>query len=260
MVETSPASAPRTMLDYALWHQSRGETIIPLLPNSKAPAVKWQAWRTRDRKKIAEHWTAHPDHNIAICTDAAAVIDVDRKEGVDGMQTLTSHELAGRELPDTETVETPSGGLHLIFSTSQPIKSASGTLGRGLDTRGVGGYVVAAGSIINGKPYRIIRDLPRAALPQWAVDYLRAQPHKERTSQSAVVPVDAERAERRAADYLKTAAPTEGDPDAYAVACRVRDFGVDEPTAVRLMQEFWDPRCDPPRTDHTLTPVRNPDA
>jgi hypothetical protein len=52
-------------------------------------------------------------------------------------------------------------------------------------------------------------------------------------------------------------APTEGDPDAYAVACRLKDFGVPEDEAPVLMQTYWDPRCNPPRTDNTVDPARN---
>ena len=41
------------------------------------------------------------------------------------------------------------------------------------DTRAGGGYVVGAGSTVNGRAYHVARDLPPAALPGWLTDRLR---------------------------------------------------------------------------------------
>jgi hypothetical protein len=68
---------------------------------------------------------------------------------------------------------------------------------------------------------------------------------------------DSDGAVATAIDYLKNHAPREGDPDAYKVACRVKDFGVSEAVARELMATIWDPLCDPPRSDNTVDPVRN---
>ena len=76
------------------------------------------------------------------------------------------------------------------------------------------------------------------------------------TGPAATIQVPPERAITRARDYLATA-PLNDDPDAYIVACRLKDFGVDEATAIELMRTLWDPRCDPPRSDNTVDPVRN---
>jgi hypothetical protein len=72
-------------------------------------------------------------------------------------------------------VSTPSGGAHLYFTAPAGANSrnTAGTLGWLVDTRADGGYVVAAGSQINGRTYCVTRDVPVAELPAWLVDRLR---------------------------------------------------------------------------------------
>lgn len=50
--------------------------------------------------------------------------------------------------PDVVIVATPSGGAHVYFSTSQPVKGRADVLGIvGCDVRGANGYVLAPGSV-----------------------------------------------------------------------------------------------------------------
>ncbi|MEW1844146.1 bifunctional DNA primase/polymerase [Nonomuraea angiospora] len=77
-------------------------------------------------------------------------IDLDRKNGLDGPAAL--HALAaahGQTVPDTVTVLTPSGGLHL-WLTAPPGLHAGNSASRlapGIDVRDSGGYLVGPGSI-----------------------------------------------------------------------------------------------------------------
>src|SRR5262249_12227079 len=83
---------------------------------------------------------------------------------------------------DTYTVNTPSGGQHLYFAapTGVELRNASGDKGRGLgwciDTRAHGGYVVSAGSIVDGRRYEITEDCDPAPLPAWLIERLRPAP------------------------------------------------------------------------------------
>jgi hypothetical protein len=66
---------------------------------------------------------------------------------------------------------TPSGGGHLYFRPPPgvEIRNSAGKLGPGLDVRGVGGYVVAPPSVIDGKAYRWDITEPAKVLPEaWA--------------------------------------------------------------------------------------------
>jgi hypothetical protein len=85
-------------------------------------------------------------------------------------------EAQGGELPRTFTVRTPSGGRHLYFRPTVDGPTPRNTvrrLGPLIDTRGVGGYVVAPGSRVDGVEYRVIDDAPIAVLPEWISALLR---------------------------------------------------------------------------------------
>jgi len=85
-------------------------------------------------------------------------VDVDVKNGVNGFESLSSIESKlGKQ--GTRRIETPSGGVHLIYSCKQMVKTRTGILG-GIDIRGDGGYIVAQGSVINGSEYKVIHDVP----------------------------------------------------------------------------------------------------
>ena len=69
---------------------------------------------------------------------------------------------------------TPSGGTHRYFTVPGRRCSSgntAGQLGPLVDTRGAGGYVVAAPTII-GRPYRVIEDRRPAPLPDWLAQLL----------------------------------------------------------------------------------------
>lgn len=249
----------RRLRDLGCW-------VFPVVPGQKTPpAVKnWQAWATRDVAKIEAHWSQNPDDNIGVFTGkfaddkALLVVDVDRKNGKDGGDELVRLELKGFELPDTLEQKTATGSRHLLFVVDEPVKQGSDVLAPGLDIRSSGGYILGAGSTIGSAAYTL-DERPIARAEQWLIDRC-GKPRERKPSapaSAAPVAVNAERAIARATEYLTKHAPTDGDPDAYNVACEVRDFGVDEATALQLMQDLWDPRCDPPRTDNTIDPVRN---
>jgi hypothetical protein len=109
--------------------------------------------------------------------------------GTDVLELLARE--AGAEWPDTYTVMTPSGGLHLYFRQPEDgplIGCATGAgsdlerprpphLGPLVDVRGLGGYVIAAGSYsqAQGRPYERVSapDVLPQPLPGWLLELLR---------------------------------------------------------------------------------------
>lgn len=53
-----------------------------------------------------------------------------------------------------------------------PLRNTTGRLGWRIDSRGAGGYIVAAGSVHRNGLYTVMRDLPIAPLPDWLVPLL----------------------------------------------------------------------------------------
>lgn len=114
------------------------------------------------------------------------VVDLDRKiskegEKIDGIQDLL--DLArtrggGAKIPDTLTVMSPSGGLHLYYLSPDPVRGNAGIEAPGIDLRGTGNYVVGPGSVgckvknepkYGLAPYALVGTTHIADLPPWIV-------------------------------------------------------------------------------------------
>jgi hypothetical protein len=123
----------------------------------------------------------------------------------------------GRPVPaDTLIVATPSGGWHLYYrhpDDGPGLRNTKGgttrSLGPAIDTRGHGGYVVAAGSVLAGRRYTVVRDRDPALLPGWLADLLR-ELDTTLTYPVPAGPVRLAGADRRAA-FLNAALSREAD-------------------------------------------------
>jgi hypothetical protein len=154
----------------------------------------WEQRNTTDPTVIDRHWTAHPGHNIGLATGPAGLVVVDldvakpgkevprdckRWGAIHGAQMLARLATeAGKSVPDTFTVATPSGGTHLYFRQPAGVRlgSTKGRLAGLIDTRGWGGYVVAPGSTTPDGLYEVIADREPVELPAWLVQRLAARP------------------------------------------------------------------------------------
>jgi hypothetical protein len=118
--------------------------------------------RTTDVAVINAWWTAD-DYNLAIVPEDGGwcVVDLDPKnDGINSWNSLPD------DKPPTYTVTTPSGGHHLYYKGSLPGKA--GTLGKGIDTRGRGSYVLVPPSIVNGNAYCQQQPVTEITpLPEW---------------------------------------------------------------------------------------------
>ncbi|CAI8331023.1 MAG: Uncharacterised protein [Oceanospirillaceae bacterium UBA2001] len=148
------------MIDAALRLSSNEIPIFPVKAD-KSPYIKsWQGKATSDALTVEKWWWRWPEANIAMPTghqSGFVAVDVDVKNGVDGYESLSSIE-AMFGVQGTRRIETPSGGVHLIYRCTQKVKSRVGILD-GIDIRGDGGYIVAEGSVIGGSAYKVIHDV-----------------------------------------------------------------------------------------------------
>lgn len=153
-------------MEYAISYANQGYAVFPLQPNGKQPLTE-HGFKdaTRDAEQLRKWWAQWPDANIGLATgriSGIVVLDVDRKHGVDGV--VSAAEL---DLPPTLVIRTPSGGYHLFYkSPSSAIVPRRIGVRPGLDVLGEGGYVVAAGSYVNGVPYQIVKNRPIAECPE----------------------------------------------------------------------------------------------
>ena len=196
------------LLAAALAAAHRGWHVFPLRPNDKRPAIPshseadcdrsdpwcrdghrgWEARATTDEARIRRAWTQAP-YNVGIACGPSGllVLDLDTakddlepslpRSGVEVLTALAAE--AGEQLPDTYTVQTGRGGAHLYYrqpADGPQLANTAGHLGRLIDTRGHGGYVVAAGSIVAGHPYLTSNRSEPVPLPDWLTTRLTPPP------------------------------------------------------------------------------------
>lgn len=237
----------------------QGFHVFPLVPAGKTPAIAGFKSKASDKvEQVKSLWSRYDaegrlqvvdDYNVGVYTGRfrdmhLLVLDVDTKEGKEGDVSLANLEDEHGPLPETYTVRTASGGLHYYFLTSEPVRSSASRVGKDLDIRGEGGYVVGPGSTVKGGTYDVIRDVDMVDAPAWLVQ-LAGKPKRKDTGQ-AVAELDTGLAVDKATRYLIESAPeaiegSGGDATTYKVACAVADFGVSPHTALQLMQDVWNP-------------------
>lgn len=133
---------------------------------------------TTDLETIDRWWGMWPTANIGIDCERSgwAVLDVDPDKG--GYDSLAELQRAHGELPDTVRQITGGAGAHIVFKMPvQGFRSYVG-IGHGLDTRGIGGYIVAAPSNHkSGGKYVweegwTFADVDIAEVPRWMLDLM----------------------------------------------------------------------------------------
>lgn len=126
---------------------------------------------TTDPEVIKAWWNADPSANIGLATGHGnlTVLDVDVRENKKGDASLATLEAANSLLPPTLEVRTGSGGRHLYFIAPEAVSGSTSKVGKDLDVRGTGGYVILPPSnyITGGKYQWVNFGTPIAPLPLW---------------------------------------------------------------------------------------------
>lgn len=145
-------------LNSALNYAKDNFKVFPLKVNSKSGQVckSWKEEATTDVNQIYQ-WFSNTDYNVGVRTgDGLVVIDVDNKNGKNGFDSMKQY-LKG--FPLTRIVKTPNNGWHIYYYVDRPIPCRVGIY-ESVDIRGMGGYVVGAESVIDGRKYFVSMDYP----------------------------------------------------------------------------------------------------
>jgi hypothetical protein len=143
------------MLEAALEYASHGYCVFPIAPGKKTPWISKEDGGKGcldaliDYNQIEKWWRQRPYCNIGLATGVNSglfVIDIDPSHG--GEESIRELIRKGFTFPKTPMSKTPSGGFHLFYRHYDGAKNSTSKLAKGVDTRGSGGYVVAAPSII----------------------------------------------------------------------------------------------------------------
>jgi RecA-family ATPase len=199
---------PESLLDYARFYAGLGFSVVPVHTidqdgictcnkkdkchsPGKHPAINWQRYTKRradDDQLFMWFDGMEHAHSIGLVTGSISgnifVVDVDIGEGKSGMETLDDVQLAHDDLPITATAKTGSGGKHLFFRAPEgmTIGTDKNVLGKGIDVRGEGGFVVAAPSPhVSGRHYEYDFD-DIADAPHWLLSMVEGNGNAEHGS------------------------------------------------------------------------------
>jgi len=226
-----------------------GWKVFPIARGDKVPAIKGGHGckdATDDWATIQRWAEEYPGCNIGIATgepSGVTVIDVDTSKG--GMESAKRY-----RWPQAPLARTQSGGFHLFFRLEKGVKNSAGKLGKGVDVRGTGGYVVAAPSVYIDqqtgeiRPYQWIRPPRGAALPRLPDEVLKALEPKPKPivkpTANAVLP-DGLDAYGGALRYAERATEGGRNNSLFWTACRVaegvRAGRVPEKQAIERLRE-----------------------
>ena len=153
--------------------------VLPLVAELKRPAVKNGLHdATKNMTSLRRNFLENPGANYGVRTGGKPdifVLDIDGSVGKRNLLGLI--EKNGR-LPKTVIVETGNGQHRYFRGDGRKIRNSAGKLGKGLDIRGDGGYVVGPGSVHpTGRVYkfkegRALDDIDIAQAPRWLLDLI----------------------------------------------------------------------------------------
>ena len=139
---------------------------------------------TTDPKQIEAWFTRHPNAMVGTPTGSTtgmAVIDIDVKNGIDGFASLKELEGELGALPETYTIETPSGGWHMLLTLPKGVEISSAVnIAPAIDTRIEGAYIVAEGSKNSiGQEYKAVRTTRMMPLPEKWIEFFSSKKSKK---------------------------------------------------------------------------------
>src|SRR5690606_27300129 len=237
------------LMQAALEYARRGWRVFPCRPGDKRPmkGFRWRNEATTDEETIKRWWNRWPDANIGLATGGGrdgggvVVLDVDGEAGERSLQEL---EEAYGPLPRTLEARTGGGGRHIFFKAPDwYVPISANKIGRKLDIRGDGGYVVAPPSIHkSGKRYEWITTSEPAELPDWLAAMIRkrTQQYTEKARQEVTGKVWE--------NYLEGPPIHEGERDErlFKIGCSMRANGAGYQDILATLLQINAERCVPP--------------
>jgi len=234
------------MIELALHYAKNGWPVFPLVAGGKVPAIRKERGghgcldATLDANRIETWWREYPEANVGIATGRRSgllVIDVDPRKTEKWLESV--HTLA---LPQTFTVRTWSRGWHVYLKFAGDARITIGSnLLPGVDWRGNRGYVVAAGSIVNGAIYEIAKNVAIAQAPESLLERILA----------------ARTLARPARDEAGHTVIPDGSRNQtlFALACLLRRFGIEYNAILESLRATNADHCVPAVSDDELRTI-----
>jgi hypothetical protein len=245
-----------------------GRFLFPIYPQKKMPPLikrnladasndpaQLRAWHGR--------WGGC-NWGCALAKSNTVVVDVDTKPGKQGQLTWDVLDL-WHGWPTTETVRTPSGGMHHYYDGPHTFALGKNGFGNDCDSPN---YTLIAGCMLEGGGrYEYVTDHPSVPATSWMLELLKKKQREAIVTDvnAAVIDLDQPSNIAWAIDYLQRDAPPSieeqgGEFALLKIAMTLRDNGISVETAVALINEHFntEEHCNPTWDGDELTvKVRN---
>ncbi len=266
---TDPQSTASTVttdspfLTSALMLARHGWKVFPCVPGTKEPATTNGFHDASSDPDVIRRWWAETPYNIGLCLDGSGVCVIDTDpagadepagapDGEQNLQTLAVEHGDFLGMPPTLSVRSPRGGLHRYYIGNIPGSTGKrGGLVPHVDTKGIGGYVLAVPSVTENGTYRYeggeyFPDREKMApVPPWVLPAIMAK--KVRPKAASTVDLDLPVNITRAVDFLsrqhKLVDGDGSDADAFVLSCRLRELGISDDYALTMLCR-WQPEFD----------------
>lgn len=185
IASTSPATTPRTHLEVAMAYRDRGWSVIPQVPGTKQPHVKWKPLQERlpTEAELSDWWGLWPDAGIALIAgplSGVLVVDVD---GVEAHEVLLSRLGAEPMAPKVLSGSREPCRYHLFFGHPDLTTGAKRTPWHPkLEFRGHAGLAVLppslhrSGNLYEWAAGQSLEDIPLPGLPAEMLEALQPPP------------------------------------------------------------------------------------
>ena len=256
-----------SLYEYALKYADLGWPVFPLAPGKKTPITKSGVKdATVDKLVLSSWWEKWPDANIGLaCGKGSGVwvvdIDINEAKGINGFTSLRE---AGCTNQATVSQYTPRGGLHLLFTATDPPRNKNSFL-PGVDIRGEGYYIVLAPSHLDpydgcpaGGEYYWAQDLDPWRPGLYPAQYPDCMRPKEIVKfngtplvYNETLAAPRQDTQRRISLYLATVDPAVQGLDGHgklfwAAQCMVSGCRLSDEAAFSILASEYNPRCSPP--------------
>jgi putative DNA primase/helicase len=255
---------PRTLalgIDYVENHLGT-RYIFPIKPGAKFPPLIKNnlADASNDPEQLRKWEEQWPGCNWGVAHRKSkllvADIDTNKAKGKVGQATFDGLDLV-YGWPETETTTTPSGGFHLIYEgwadDSHPAHiMALGENGIGKDIDSPNYTLIPGCTFDDGTSY-VGNGAEAVRCPEWIYDTIKSSKSKSRIADAGevVIELDQERNIDTAIDYLINDAEPSiqgsgGDYNLLKAAYYLKDLGISQQLGPQLLDEYFNPRCEPP--------------
>lgn len=170
------------LVRFAEGYAKLGAYVFPCALNKQPLTPHGFKDATLDLSQIRKWWNQTPEASIGVACGASRwfVLDIDAdKGGFESFVELQQADVLTAEDLATFTTRTGSGGLHIVWTLPEGVHlgNSAGKLGKGLDTRGEGGYIIVPPSDHpSGNKYAIELNKRPRALPMTLLNLLTEAP------------------------------------------------------------------------------------